>query len=57
MNDETGPLLAKAIYKELLNRDVLDLSQVPYALDSAVRSLRSAGYKPHQWASFVHFGA
>jgi hypothetical protein len=56
MNDEDGPSLARAVYGRLLGNDQLDLEDVPYALDAAVRELRGAGVPATRWALFVHMG-
>lgn len=59
MNDEDGPTVARAVYKELMTRKdgFLDKDAFPYALDDAVQSLRRDGAPPHRWAPFIHIGA
>jgi hypothetical protein len=56
MNDEDGPQLARRVYESLFERDQLDLDDVPYALDTAVQALRSAGVPTRRWALFMHMG-
>jgi hypothetical protein len=56
MNDEDGPRLARRFYEVLFEREQLDLDDIPYALDAAVRSLRSAGVPARRWALFMHMG-
>ena len=57
IEDETGPIVAKIVYRELFGKEVIDPEDIPYALDMAVRELRRRGYRPHQWAPFIHLGA
>lgn len=56
MNDIDGPVVAKAVYRELLKGEFLDLDVVPFALDSAVRKLRAQGLPPSRWAPYIHLG-
>jgi hypothetical protein len=56
MNDEDGPGVAQGVYGHLLGNEQLDLDEVPYALDAAVRELRGAGVPASRWALFVHLG-
>jgi CHAT domain-containing protein len=57
MNDLDGPFVAERVYKRLFVDGHLDLDAVPYALDAAVRDLRSTGVHPSRWATYVHIGA
>lgn len=43
MNDEGGPIVAKAVYEELMKDTAWDANTVPFALDLAVRKLRKMG--------------
>jgi hypothetical protein len=56
MSDEDGPQLARRVYEVLFERDQVDLDDIPYALDAAVRALRSAGVPARRWALFMHIG-
>jgi hypothetical protein len=56
MHDEDGPLVAQCFYKSLLERDLLDLDDVAYALDEAVQALRMTGVSAQRWALFMHMG-
>jgi len=57
MNDADGPVVARIIYNELLKDEFLNPDTVPFALDLAVRKLRSTGATPHRWAPYIHMGA
>jgi hypothetical protein len=57
MNDADGPAVSKKVYERLLSKDTLDLDDIPYTLDEAVRMLRQQGVPPARWATFVHMGA
>jgi hypothetical protein len=57
MNDFDGPFIAERVYNSIFVDGKLDLSAVPYALDTAVRELREAGADPSRWATYVHIGA
>jgi hypothetical protein len=57
MHDADGPFIAEAVYRELCKGDVIDLREVPYALDAAVQELRNKGLPPRRWAPFIHMGA
>jgi CHAT domain-containing protein len=49
MGDVDGPVVAETVYTELLKsakNGVIDLEVVPYALDLAVRKLRTSGLPP-----------
>jgi hypothetical protein len=55
MSDADGPEIARAVYKRLFEKDVIDLDDIAYALDEAVAELR--GNAPAtRWASLVHVG-
>jgi hypothetical protein len=56
MNDEDGPAVARRVYQTLFEKETLDLDDIPYALDDAVRMLREAGVPASRWALFVHMG-
>jgi CHAT domain-containing protein len=56
MSDEDGPRLARRFYEVLLEREQLDLDDIPYALDAAVQTLRSDGVPARRWALFMHMG-
>jgi CHAT domain-containing protein len=58
MGDVDGPIVAKTVYDELFagDCDMLDFDIVPYALDTAVRTLRAQGLEPSRWAPYIHFG-
>jgi hypothetical protein len=56
MHDEDGPQVAQRVYERLLEKDCLDLDDIPYALDDAVRHLRELGVPASRWALFVHMG-
>jgi CHAT domain-containing protein len=56
MSDEDGPRLARHFYEVLIEREALDLDDIPYALDAAVQTLRSAGVPARRWALFMHMG-
>jgi hypothetical protein len=56
MHDEDGPLVPQYFYNSLLERDLLDLDDVAYALDEAVQALRMTGVSAQRWALFMHMG-
>jgi hypothetical protein len=56
MTDEDGPKVAKGMYERLFKKDKLDLDDIPYALDDAVRALREEGASAQRWAVFMHMG-
>jgi hypothetical protein len=58
MGDVDGPVVARKVYHALFNGGdgKLDPEVVPYALDEAVRELRSQGLPPSRWAPYVHIG-
>ena len=57
MGDTDGPKIAESVYNELLSKDILELDDIPYALDLAVERLRATGAPPARWATFIHIGA
>lgn len=57
MGDADGPGVARSVYEELLRNEALELDDIPYALDNAVRRLRVQGVPPCRWATFIHVGA
>jgi hypothetical protein len=57
MGDNDGPLVAQAVYSQLMRSDVVDFEVIPYALDDAVQALRAQNVAPNRWATFVHIGA
>jgi hypothetical protein len=56
MSDEDGPKVAKGMYERLFEKDQLDLDDIPYALDGAVRALRDEGVAAERWALYMHIG-
>ncbi len=58
MTDSDGPLVAARVYKELFKSGDgnFDASDVAYALDEAVREVRSQDVHPSRWSTFVHLG-
>jgi hypothetical protein len=57
MQDIDGPIIAKQVYESLLEKEVICIDDVPYALDDAVACLRRDGADYYRWATFVHMGA
>ena len=57
MGDADGPLVTRKIYEKLIEKEILYLHAIPYALDAAVQELRTElKVPPHRWASFIHMG-
>jgi hypothetical protein len=56
MHDWDGPLVAQWFYEVLLEREVIMLDDIPYALDEAVGRLRATGASVERWATFMHIG-
>lgn len=58
MGDTDGPLIAQRIYQALFERggQFLDPEVVPFALDSAVTTMREQGLHPSRWAPYVDVG-
>lgn len=59
MNDYDGPLVAKTVYSALYSGDseFINLDDIPYALDDAVKKLQAQKVHVSRWALYVHFGA
>jgi hypothetical protein len=57
MADVDGPDVAGSVYATLFRGGVLNLDDVPYALDEAVTTLREQNVPAARWALFVHMGA
>jgi hypothetical protein len=59
MADNDGPNIARWVYATLLQSDTVDLDDIPYALDAAVKRLRESSDEvtPHRWATYIHIGA
>jgi hypothetical protein len=57
MADADGPTVASTVYQKLLDEEMFDLNNVPYALNDAVRLLREEKVDAERWAVFVHMGA
>ncbi len=58
MDDMDGPTVAQTLYRRLFHNDAefLDPDIVPYAIDEAVRELRTRGVSPNRWATYIHVG-
>jgi hypothetical protein len=56
MDDTDGLTIARRVYESLVTNACLDLDDIPYALDNAVRHLREKGAPAMRWALFVHAG-
>jgi hypothetical protein len=57
MGDEDGPSMAQSFYEALLENELIQLEDIPYALDVAVQKLRAAGVPANRWATYIHLGA
>jgi hypothetical protein len=57
MYDADGPKMAQWFYEGLLEKETIELDDIPYALDSAVQKLRQSGALPQRWATYMHWGA
>lgn len=57
MYDDDGPRMAQWFYEALLEKEMIDLNDIPYALDTAVRKLRATGAPAARWATYMHLGA
>jgi hypothetical protein len=57
MDDVDGPRMAQWFYEALLEKETIELDDIPYALDSAVQKLRQNGALPRRWATYMHWGA
>jgi len=49
--------MAQWFYEALLEREMIDLNDIPYALDTAVQKLPATGVPAARWATFMHMGA
>jgi hypothetical protein len=56
MDDIDGPFMAEHIYSRIFKNGQLDIGNVPFAVDEAVRELREMGVSVNRWATYVHFG-
>jgi hypothetical protein len=58
MRDDDGPKVAEVFYDQLFKNERLDLDDIPYALDEAIRPLRGddSPSPAEGWAAFVHMG-
>jgi hypothetical protein len=57
MRDDDGPAIAESFYGKLFEKEKFSNDDIAYALDHAVRDLRSKGVPPEGWATFMHVGA
>ena len=57
MNDADGPRMAQWFYEALLEKEKIELNDIPYALDTAVQKLRRTGAPAARWATYMHWGA
>jgi hypothetical protein len=57
MGDVDGPRVAKSVYEAFLKEKALEPDTIAYALDDAVRQLRSSGIPLYRWAPYIHMGA
>ena len=57
MYDDDGPRMAQWFYEALLEKETIDLNDIPYALDAAVQKLQATGASPARWATYMHLGA
>ena len=57
MHDNDGPMMAQWFYEALLNKGMIELDDIPYALDTAVRKLRDTGAPAARWATYMYMGA
>ena len=57
MCDKDGPTVAQWFYEALLEKEIISLGDIPYALDEAVQKLRETGAGPDRWATYIHIGA
>ena len=56
MYDCDGPMMAQWFYEALLQKEVIDLDDIPYALDVAVQKLRKTDAQANRWATYMHMG-
>jgi hypothetical protein len=57
MHDDDGPQVAQWFYEAVLSGEVIEIDDIPYALDDAIQRLRASGASPARWATFIHIGA
>ena len=57
MYDEDGPVVADAVYAEMLKDGKADHTRAAYALHQAVQKLRVSGRPFLAWMPFIHMGA
>jgi hypothetical protein len=57
MRDEDGPVISKAFYEKLFEKETIGADDIPYALDHAVKRLREGGTPRKDWVTFMHIGA
>ena len=57
MYDDDGPLVAQWFYEALLDNEIIDLNDIPYAFDTAMQKLRKSGASASRWATYIHMGA
>ena len=57
MADADGPKMAQWFYEALLEHEVIQLNDIPYALDTAVQKLKESGVSRNRWATYMHWGA
>jgi hypothetical protein len=57
MYDDDGPRMAQWFYEALFENEVIELDDIPYALDAAVQRLRNTGASAARWATYMHLGA
>ena len=55
--DRDGPIVADAVYSEMLSEGKADVSRAPYALHNAVQKHRLSGASFIAWMPFIHMGA
>ena len=56
IRDLDGPIVADAVYAEMLRNGKADASRAAYALHHAVRQLRLSGAPFMAWMPFIHMG-
>lgn len=56
MDDADGPEISKMVYGKIFHDGMFYREEVPYALDAAIRKLRSNGAHPSRWATYIHMG-
>ena len=56
IQDRHGPIVADAVYAEMLNNGKADYTRAAYALHHAVQGLRRSGASFLEWMPFIHMG-